>query len=276
MDSVLKKLQHVQLEILEVIDRFCKEHEISYSLYSGTLLGAVRHGGFIPWDDDVDICMKRSEYERFLTEWTNNPPAGFILQNKDNTPSFTQSFSKIRKEHTTFLQYEWEARKYHTGIFIDIFPLDRIPDGHFSLLLYQVCVALYLLLTREFIPEKAGVPMRAASWMVLRFIRGKRRVELRKLLEKQLTQYDSIESLKLVGFDTIQGLNQKYPADMMDHIIQKDFDGQLFLCCKAWDAQLISLYGDYMTLPPEEERTWKHHPIILDFDRDYEELSAVE
>ena len=126
-DQILGKLQATQTEILSVIDRICREHGVSYSLYAGSLLGAVRHQGFIPWDDDLDICMERSEYDRFLAAWKESPPEGFILQNKENTPSFTQSFSKIRKEHSTFLQYDWEASKYHTGIFVDVFPMDRMP-----------------------------------------------------------------------------------------------------------------------------------------------------
>lgn len=127
MDDQLRQLQLTQLEMLKLFDKICQEHGIAYSLYAGTLLGAVRHKGFIPWDDDLDVCMSRKNYDRFLKVWEETKHDGYLLQNKENSPAFSQSFSKIRKEHSTFLQSEKEAGCYHTGIFIDIFPLDRVP-----------------------------------------------------------------------------------------------------------------------------------------------------
>ena len=99
-----QKLWDVQLDILNLIDQVCSKNDLQYSLYAGTLLGAVRHKGFIPWDDDLDICMPREDYEKFLKIWKDEDHPGYILQNKRNTPLFTQSFTKIRKDHTTFLQ----------------------------------------------------------------------------------------------------------------------------------------------------------------------------
>ena len=130
MDNhVLRRLQLTQLEILKVFDQFCRQNDLKYSLYAGSLLGAVRHKAFIPWDDDLDVCMSRNEYESFIKLWKKAPPPGYILQNKENTPSFCQSFSKIRKDHTTFLQEKREGEKYHTGIFLDVFPLTAYQTG---------------------------------------------------------------------------------------------------------------------------------------------------
>lgn len=275
MEDELKKLQNTLLDILLVVDEFCKREGIRYSLYAGTLLGAVRHQGFIPWDDDIDICMERVEYNRFLKAWEKSHPKGYVLQNKENTPSFTQSFSKIRKEHTTFLQDEWEAGKINTGIFVDIFPLDRIPGTFIQQIAYRIRTALYLLLTREFVPKKASFILRILTFLLLGLLRGKRRFALRKHLEKQLIKYNGDQSLPLVGIDTMAGLSQKFPCDMMDHLTQMVFQGKEYPCCRDWDSQLRVLYGDYMKLPPKSERTWKHHPIILDFEHDYDELTSL-
>ena len=271
----LHALQSCELDILGVIDDICKKYRIPYSLYSGSLLGAVRHHGFIPWDDDIDICMKRDDYDRFLAAWMESSPSGFFLQNKENSPSFTQTFTKIRKEHTTFLQYPWEAGRYHTGIFVDVFPLDRIPAVRSQQFLYKIRTAIFLLLTREFVPEEENFLTRIVSFLFLMVVRGNMRIQLRRHLEKKLKEYNHDHSLPLVGFDTLAGLNQKYPSDMMDDFTNMSFQGREFPCCKDWDSQLGVLYGDYMTLPPEEERTWKHHPIILDFEHDYEELQRA-
>lgn len=100
------------LETLIVFDKFCREHDLKYPLYAGHLLGAVRHKGVIPWDDDLDVCMERSEYVRFAALWEQmSPREGHVLQNKERAPAYWQSFSKIRKGHTTFLQEERETGK---------------------------------------------------------------------------------------------------------------------------------------------------------------------
>ena len=101
---ILRRLQLTELEILKVVDKVCRDNKIDYSLYAGTLLGAVRHKGFIPWDDDLDICLTRENYNRFIKIWNANPPKGYILQNKENTPDFSQTFTKIRKDNTAFFQ----------------------------------------------------------------------------------------------------------------------------------------------------------------------------
>ena len=124
MDNTdLKKIHDVELEILGEVHKFCIKHKIRYSLYCGTMLGAVRHGGFIPWDDDIDICMLRDDYNRFIKLWSESNNQDYIIQNKENQALFTQSFTKIRKNHTAFLQPYDIAGQYHTGIFIDILPI---------------------------------------------------------------------------------------------------------------------------------------------------------
>ena len=146
MDDKLRRLQLTQLEILEYVDSFCKDNNIKYSLYAGTLLGAVRHQGFIPWDDDLDICMPRNEYDKFIRLWNDNEHEKYFLQNKENTPTFTQSFTKIRKKNTNFLQEDDLGMDYHTGIFIDVFPVDRIPNGKIAKKIFQLRCMVYLLM----------------------------------------------------------------------------------------------------------------------------------
>ena len=274
MDQILRRLQLTQLEILQVIDAFCKDNCIQYSLYAGTLLGAIRHQGFIPWDDDLDICMERSEYERFLRTWESQVPEGYLLQNKENTPLFTQSFSKIRKEHTTFLQYEWERGRYHTGIFVDVFPIDRMPSNAVKRALFQWKAMHYQLLTREFVPPKASVPVKMVSNLILKAIPKKRREQAR---ERDLSFLESFHdaSSPRAAIETLASIRMSLPADLMDQYVDCKFEGEQFPIFKNWEGYLRCKFGDYMTLPPESERTWKHHPIILDFEHDLEELERM-
>lgn len=272
MENELRQLQLTQLEILKIVDAFCRQHGIRYSLYAGTLLGAVRHQGFIPWDDDLDICMDRSEYERFINAWENEPVPGYILQNKENTPTFTQTFTKIRKDHTTFLQEEWERGLYHTGIFIDIFPVDRIPNGFLPRLLFRWNSLCYLLLTREFVPPKGNLLVKTVAGVVLSIYQGEKRQNKRKKLGKQITRYQGT-GLQRVTTETFDALFNTLDPELMDKFVMMPYEGNQFPCIEKAKDYLMRVYSDYMTLPPESERTWKHHPIILDFEHNLEELT---
>ena len=270
--SILRKLQLTQLEILEVIDKICTENNIQYSLYAGSLLGAVRHQGFIPWDDDLDICMERNEYDRFIRTWLKYKPPGYIIQNKDLEPGFTQSFTKIRKDHTTFLQEEEKPGLYHQGIFVDVFPIDRQPDGIFSNLIFKIRCMFYQLYTREFIPSKSNILVKTGSFVVLKFTPLKYRNYIRKKLLHKICMLDSNRKCTPVFIETIQAMQVKYPADLLDAYITLPFEKKHFMCFKEWEIFLKRKYGNYMKLPPEEERVWKHSPVVLDFEHNYEEI----
>ena len=272
-DKVLRQLQLTMLETLKVFDAFCRKHDIKYSLYAGSLLGAVRHKGFIPWDDDLDVCMSRAEYDRFVALWEAERPDGYILQNKENTPAYWQSFSKIRKDHTTFLQEERETGKYHTGIFLDIFPLDRIPDGKLERAVYKWHCMKYQLLTREFVPPKAGLVMRLGSAVILACTPKFCREKVRQNALKKITQYNGFHDLEISAIETMASLRKPFARDMLDAYVDLPFEDGTFMCFAGWDDHLRRKFGNYMQLPPVEERAWRHHPIVIDFEYNYEELN---
>lgn len=275
MNEELKKqkLWSVQLEILDVIDEVCRDNNLQYSLYAGTLLGAVRHQGFIPWDDDLDICMPRDDYEKFLQIWKDKEHPGFILQNKRNTASFTQSFSKIRKDHTTFLQFEWEKERYHTGIFVDIFPFDRCPTSFLKLKLFRWQCMKYQLFTREFVPPKASWFIKMVSKKFLNFTSVDGRRKYREYFEKKMIDLYSCKELPTVAIETAATMNQIYPSNLLDEYIDLLFEGKRYHSVSQWDKYLRVKYGEYMKLPPEKERVWRHNHLIIDFDHNYGEES---
>ena len=114
--DLLRKLQKTELQILLDVDKFCRAHEIPYSLYGGTALGAVRHSGFIPWDDDLDIVMTRDNFNRFCAEWDREPLEGYCLQNTQTDINCGINHTKIRKMNTLFLADESDRNKKYNGI----------------------------------------------------------------------------------------------------------------------------------------------------------------
>lgn len=135
----LKKLQKVQLVILMEFDRICKEHNLNYQLFSGTLLGAVRHKAFVPWDDDIDVAMLRKDYNKFLKICKRKLDPQYFLQTHKTDKGYIHSFARIRKNNTLLLQKYWLEIDMHHGIFIDVFPLDKIlPDRLIGYLQYHL------------------------------------------------------------------------------------------------------------------------------------------
>lgn len=274
MENTLKELQSVQLEILILFDSICRKNNLKYTLYAGTQLGAVRHKGFIPWDDDLDVAMPREDYERFIEIWDLEKTDGYILQNKDNTPNFAYSFSKIRKDHTTFIQYDFEKGAYHTGIFIDIFPVDRIPDGKMKRMWFMWTCLRYQLYTREMVPPKGNFILRTGTNFLLKINSNKaKRGRKREKLLKNITKYSEDSALNMICIETTESLQQICPPDLMDDIINLEFEGRQFCSTRKYDEWLKLQFGDYMQLPPLEERGWTHHPIVIDFEHNYEELA---
>ena len=130
--KLLRRLQLTELEILVEVDRVCRENNIKYCLGCGTLLGAIRHNGFIPWDDDVDVWMLRKDYERFCAVGVKALDDKYFFQNWFTDPYFNSAYGKIRKKGTRYVRVGQEKMKYKDGIYIDILPLDNLPDQYWS------------------------------------------------------------------------------------------------------------------------------------------------
>lgn len=271
-DQLQQQIWATEQEILDVIHQVCTEHGLRYSLAYGTLIGAVRHRGFIPWDDDIDLMMPREDYEKLLAVWDQTAPKGYILQNTKTDPDFTQNFTKIRKDHTTFLQDEAERTKhYHKGIFIDIFPGDRVPSDKIGRKMQYIACAVNLLYSRGHTSGSGGT-IGKVERALLKAPKGKYAVR-RERAEKKIRSWNGDESLQYVFSSTIGSSRKYYPANLFENMKTIEFNGKQYMCVADTDATLCVEYGDYMQLPPEEERVWKHHPFLIDFEHNYEELN---
>lgn len=270
MENKLRKLQLEMLEMLKLFSSICDKYGIKYSLEGGTLLGAVRHGGFIPWDDDLDVFMLRSEYDKFLKAWEIESPKGYFLQNKDVEMDYTRSFSKIRKENTTFLQGIENPHTTHTGIFIDIFPVDRVPKNKLGRMFFYWDCLRYELYCREFVPKTRNIFVKIISEWLLNSKNREARNKARLKLYKNVTRYNTDETLPLAVIETVQTMQNLLNPDLFAEYTYVTFENEKYMSVANWDYMLTKYFGDYMKLPPIEEQTWKHQPKILNFEYDYE------
>lgn len=261
----LQLIWKAEREILDEIDRVCRTNGLRYSLAYGTLIGAVRHAGFIPWDDDIDIVMPRDDYNKMLTIWSREAQPKYVLQNKNTHSDFNQNFTKIRKDHTAFLQFEFEKHvTYPTGFFVDIFPGDRVaPQGLKRRLQYFNC-ALNLLYSREGVTiKKETLPEK-----ILMCVPRGLRLKIRNWCDKNIQKWNKTDNQYFFP-STIYDARVYYPADLFDDMTEIEFEGKKYMCVRDYDKFLRIYYGDYMQLPPEEKRVFTHHPIYVDFNENY-------
>lgn len=267
----INKIWETEIEILDFFDKVCRKNGLRYSLAYGTLLGAIRHKGFIPWDDDIDVIMPRKDYEKLLEIWKIQSSDKYLIQSYKTDLDYTNNFAKIRKNHTTFLQNEYEKnKKYHKGIFIDVFPIDRVASNKLSQTIQYMACAINLLYTKDYTSGKKGF-MHLIEKSFLLLNKQKKRKILFKA-EKIIKYWNKKSNNDMFSCCTIECCRKYYPADLFEQLQLRDFNGKKYYTVKDFDTVLKTDYGDYMKLPPNEEQKWKHHPLLISFDKNYEEI----
>lgn len=257
--------QQALLQILREFDRVCRALNIPYVLFAGTMLGAVRHRGFIPWDDDLDVMMLRSDYERFLAQAEDIlDRETFFLQKafSDHWPMF---FSKLRLNGTACLEkYHPKDPASHQGVYMDIFPCDNALESEFGrkcqFLASKVVIAKALY-KRGY--ETDSVKKRAFM-AFCRLLPGKPFLRL-----TCKGKHDSLYVHSFLGGASGYGKNV-YPRSYFTQRTEMEFAGGKYPVSEHYDALLRQLYGDYLVLPPEDQRAIKQHAILVDLEHSYE------
>jgi len=258
----LKEIQQLSLEILIDVDRFCRKHSIKYSLGYGTLLGAVRHKGFIPWDDDIDIMMSRDEYERFRSLYKSD---NFRFIDSSVIHDCYISFGRVVDTKRTISKSSipWHGDSFEGGLWIDIFPIDRVSDNK-----------------EEFLNLFTALQILQSESTLLRRIHAKNEdhFKLNKRVLNHLTQLTHPRKMKVSPAEAAQSRNElirlssrqdsshvsqlgctedkpEYfdAADILE-FTDYEFEGKMFLGWKNFDSILKVTFGDYMVLPPENQR----------------------
>lgn len=269
--TVQRKIWDVELEILDVIDKVCKGNGLHYSLAYGSMLGAVRHQGFIPWDDDMDIWMPRKDYNQFIEIWEQHPQNGYFLLRQETSPKYPQNFMKIRKNGTAFVSKGEENTEYHHGIFVDIFPMDKVCNNSIGAKTQSISALFYMLYCRGYVSNHDGFLAHLFGNILLKGIPKIFQKRIKKFFFNQTQKYndEDYQADKIVCFVTAKDAFIYYDNTAFEEWSSIKFENRTYMCNKNTDDLLKTYYGDYMQLPPPEERVWKHHPVLIDFEKEY-------
>lgn len=282
----LRKMQLLQLEILKEIDRICRKYQIKYTLCGGSLLGAIRHGGFIPWDDDIDITMLRKDYEYFLNVCkTELDEKKFFLQTVDTDPEYRLIYGRILLNGTAFVRAGQEHMKSRNGIFVDIFPRDGQSDNVGVAYIQEILA--YLMRKMLYSPVGArnshSYISRVGFWGLSKFPKGcalkllkliqmlnfgketeivacwgimsnreRKKLELGKSAYKQYKKNRKriSGSQKEKQRELEKGLRRSFFTAVEDI----SFENMEVMITSHYDAWLTYNYDDYMKLPPKEKQ----------------------
>lgn len=258
----VRLMQKIQLDILKEVDRICRAENIRYGIDGGTLLGAVRHKGFIPWDPDIDVIMLREDYERFFeaAERRMNTEK-YFLQEERTDENYRWGFTKIRRNGTDFVRAGQEHLKMHNGIFIDILIMDNVPDGFVKRKIYELfCYCCRFVMYSEVGKNEEERAVKRFFYKLANHISIKKVFyRLKKVRDKW-----NGRNTKLVRYMTcrytynkkLEGIERRFFEKYQEY----SFEDGKFPGFYEYDEYLTVLYGDYMTLPPVEKRV-SHMPV---------------
>lgn len=269
-NETVRDVQMKILDTMKFIDRLCRENGIIYYIMGGTALGAIRHGGFIPWDDDLDIFMTPKEYEKFKSAMQKDGSSKFVLQEWRTVPDYLE-YAKVRMNDTTFIEESFkERRDLHQGIYVDIMMLHKVPQGNYiQKLVYfeSKFVTLYALSQRNWKPKSKG---QAFMLGLLKCLPCKL---IAKQCYKRIYKYDGMkEKFSYCYWITPAKFHQGlFSRDFFEEPIDVTFEDTKLYGSKHIKEYLAFRYGDYMKLPSEAAQQAAVHAMIYDTEKDYTE-----
>lgn len=256
----VEELKKIQLEILKNVADFCEKNQITYFLQYGTLIGALRHKGFIPWDDDIDIGMLRPDYEKFLATY-NLSSERYKVCDVSNSKQHMWAFGKVVDTHTVL--YEPDEHGVKTSVNIDVFVFDNATENEkkrYKQFIYsRRMTTLNNIRTRLWLSDK-GTFNSFVKRLIYPFLLVVPKNYFAKKIVKKAKKNMSIQT-SLVGDFCERNPILFYERELFAETIKVEFEGELFNAPKGYDGWLRKIYGDYMQLPPEEERV-RHHRFI--------------
>ena len=265
----LLRIQEKEIQIFKSFMHACQRLNLKYYLIGGTLLGAVRHGGFIPWDDDIDIGMPREDYEVFIAKGQDLLPENIFIQNYKTDPQFPQAFTKLRNTDTAFIESSVAHLDINHGIFIDVFPIDKKIENRFFLPFWRIKERIINYRISYLFNRKYNVFVRAFRPLTKMFYR----TASSAVRAKDMLYRSGKSDTMVANYSGYWGKKEIVPASWAEDTQKIDFEGLVAPIPREYDKWLTQLYGDYMQPPPEEKRVTHHFTNVIDTDKPYAEYN---
>ncbi len=258
-DEELKRVQEIQKELIGEVKRICKKCGIHFNMVGGTMLGAIRHKGYIPWDDDADIGFLRVEYEKFreaCKKELNHDK--YYMQDLRDTEGYRWGYGKLRRKGTEFVRLGQEFMPYEQGICIDLMPFDNVPDQGITREVHFICCFLYRKLFWSEVGSKVEKDIwKRTAYRVMRLIPMKIIVKsYQRFID--CGQKRKTRLVRILTFPTPKGI-YGYERKWYTNLAGYQFDDMVLPGAQDYDGYLCTKYGNYMELPPIEKR--KTHPV---------------
>ena len=266
----MNELQKIEFDLFICFDSICQKLNINYFLLSGSALGAVRHAGFIPWDDDLDVGMFRDDYNKFIEMAPKFLPEYMFLQNYKSDPAFPLAFSKLRNSNTTFIETALANFNMNHGIYIDIFPLDGYPNTASEQKQLKRKKRNYRrkLLCGFDMPR--GLKGGALAWVLRVLGYHKKTAKILAAYEAYISKYSVKDSDIICSHGNRYGEKDYIPKDCYGEGTLLEFEGVRVRIPEKYDEYLMRLYGDWRTPPPVDERKEIHQCKHVDTKKSYQ------
>lgn len=263
-----RKMQLKGLEMALYFDEFCQKHNLTYYFCGGCCIGSIRNGGFIPWDDDVDVFMPRTDYEKLKKLWVDTEEYSIQYTTKDFLTE--NQFLTICANNTTFIKTYQKDLDMNHGLVLDVLPLDGCPTG-WRRKMQKLWALLYALFIVGKAPTNHGNAVKLCGQVLLTLVKPKSwRYAAWRFCEKKMTQYP-IEECEYIT-ELCSGphyMQNEYPKEYFEKAIRVPFEGHMMPIPVGYDGYLKMAFGDYMQLPPVEKQVCHHEYEFMDMENSY-------